>query len=265
MKKGDVSVLLRRVGLMKLTDDLRFYYFKFKKRKKNKQFLLNNPEANLPPDYLIYESFQIDYEEYYTKSKASAEWILSYFSKYISLSGIKVLDWGCGPGRIIRHMSHLLETGKVYGTDYNPASIEWCKNNLPGIEFNTNTLEAKLPYQDNYFNAIYGISIFTHLSEKMHFEWMDELKRILAPGGLIFLTSHGNAFIEKLTENESAAYHRGELIVRGMTAEGHRTYTAYHPKVFMEKLFEGMKILEHVETSSNNGKAQQDVWLVQKK
>jgi len=265
MKKGDVSIMLRRFGLMKLTDNLRFLYFKQKKRKKNKEFLLKHPDAKLPSDYLIYESFQLDYDEYYSKSRGTAEWILDYFKKYIPLTGVKILDWGCGPGRIIRHLPELLDkTSKIYGTDYNKSSITWCKKNLPGIEFNTNSLEARLPYQNDYFNAIYGISIFTHLSEKMHYEWIRELKRILAPGGIFFLTSHGNAFIEKLTESECISYDKGELIVRGMTTVGHRTYSAYHPIPFMKKLFEGMKILDHLEIPSNNGKAQQDIWIVQK-
>ncbi len=264
MKKGDISILLRRFGLMKLADDLRFLYFKLKKRKKNKLFHLKYPHAKLPPDYLIYESFQLDYDEYYTKSRKTAEWILTYLRKYISLTDINILDWGCGPGRILRHMPELLHNGNIYGTDYNNSSITWCKNNLSGIKFNTNTLEATLPYQENFFNAIYAISIFTHLSEKMHYEWMHELKRILIPGGVFFLTSHGDAFIEKLTEAEKNIYNKGELIVRGMTTEGHRTFTAYHPASFMKKLFEGMKILDHIETPSNGGKAQQDIWIVQK-
>lgn len=265
MKKGNISVLLRKLGLMKASDKARYLYFKNKNKAKNREFLKNNPTVKLPPDYLMYESFQIDYDEYFNKSRETAKWLLDYFKKNISIEGIRILDWGCGPGRLIRHIPDFLD-GKceVFGTDYNEKSIEWCKKNLPGIDFRTNTLKAQLPYDDNYFDVVYGISIFTHLSEKMHFEWIDELYRILKPGGILFLTSHGNAFIEKLTETEKDVFLKGELVERGMTVEGHRTFTAYHPELFMEKLFRKMKVLDHVVTPSNGGKAQQDIWIVQK-
>ena len=191
--------------------------------------------------------------------------MLDFFRKYVSLERIRILDWGCGPGRIIRHLPDLLDKkSEVFGTDYDVKSIEWCRKNLPGIDFQSNVLEAKLNYKDSFFDVIYGISIFTHLSEKMHFEWSLELYRIIKPGGILFITSHGTAFLEKLTETEKSNFLKGELVERGMTVEGHRTYTAYHPIEFIYKLFKQFKVLEHIETPSNGGKAQQDIWIVQK-
>ncbi len=265
MNKSNISIALRSFGLMKFADTLRFYFFKYKNRNKNLAFLDSNPDVAIPPDYLVYEAFQLDYDEYYTKSKDSAMWVLNYFKKYIPLSEIKILDWGCGPGRIIRHLPQLLDDkSRIYGTDYNKASIDWCKENINNVSFNWNGLEAKLPYKENFFNAIYGISIFTHLPEDLHYEWIRELKRVLAYGGVLFVTTHGISFVKKLTSAEAHKFEFGNIVIRGKTTAGHRTFTAYHPLKFMNKLFENMRILEHVEIPSNNGKAQQDIWIVQK-
>jgi ubiquinone/menaquinone biosynthesis C-methylase UbiE len=68
----------------------------------------------------------------------------------------------------------------------NNKTITWSRQNLKGISFNQNTLQANLPYSDNYFDIIYGISIFTHLSQQMHYDWYNELERILKPNGIIF-------------------------------------------------------------------------------
>jgi ubiquinone/menaquinone biosynthesis C-methylase UbiE len=267
MTKGDISILLRKLHLMQAVDKLRFYYFKIKHRKKNREFLQKHPEAALPPDYYIYEAFQLNYEEYLTKSKKTAQWILDFYIKHKKREPEKVLDWGCGPGRIIRHLPALLPaSSKIYGTDYNAKSIEWCKNNLKGIDFNKNSIDAILPYNDNYFDYIFGISIFTHLSAQKHAEWIEELTRVLKPGGLMMLTTHGNDFRVKLSKKELAAFDAGNIVVRDKVKEGHRTYTAYHPAEYMEKLFtgQGLKILEHVSPETISGKPQQDVWILEK-
>lgn len=267
MRKGQVSNILRSFGLIYLTDWIRYYIQSFTNRKVNREFKKNNPGVKLPPDYLIYESFQINYAKYYTGSIDTAKWVTGHIGKHIELKNLKILDWGCGPGRVIRHLPAVAGNGcEYYGTDYNQKSVEWCRENLPGITFSLNSLQASLPYPTDFFNAIYGISIFTHLSEPLHYEWFRELYRVLSPGGVLFLTTQGDNFKIKLTDRELANYEKGELIVRGKVKEGHRTFSAFHPEGFMKKLFADAEILEHIVTEPGNGKwLPQDIWLVRKK
>lgn len=266
MKRAQVSKLLRMFGLIYFTDWLRFHIKKFKNRKENNDFKINNPDIILPPDYLIYESFQMNYKKYYTDSIDTAKWLANHFKKHIELKNVTILDWGCGPARIIRHLPNVINNNcKYYGTDYNKKTIVWCKQNLKNIHFNLNTLEAKLPYKDNFMDVVYGISIFTHLSEKMHYDWFNELYRVLKPNGIMFITTQGTRFKVKLTNNELIPFEKGNLIVRGNVKEGHRTYSAFHPKKFMHKLFENMTILEHIESQKNSGKnPAQDIWIIRK-
>ncbi len=266
MNKGQISNILRKLRLIYLLDKLRFNIEKFKNRNENRAFIKEHSGIKLPPDYLIYESFQLNYRKYFTESFDTAAWVISYIQKYIRLKDKRILDWGCGPGRVIRHLPKAVDNGcSYYGTDYNAKTIDWCKKNLPGIEFNNNKLEAILPYYDNFFDAIYGISIFTHLSEQLHYDWMKELTRILKPGGIMFLTTQGDNFKVKLTGAELKKYESGHLIVRGNVKEGHRTYSAFQPIEFMKKLFEKLEILEHIETNpSNRSWIPQDIWIVRK-
>lgn len=266
MKKGHISNILRELGLIYLTDWIRYFIEQAKNRKINNDFRKNNPNVKLPPDYLIYESFQLNYEKYFTESIETAQWVIDHVSKHIELKDKKILDWGCGPGRVIRHLPMVAGNGcEYYGTDYNSKSIDWCTENIKGIHFNTNSLEAKLPYADNFFDVIYGISIFTHLSEQLHQDWYMELFRILKPEGVMFLTTHGDLFKVKLTDSEIDKYNRGKLIVRGKVKEGHRTYSAFQPKAFMETLFQDAEILEHIMPTPEEGKGlPQDIWIVKK-
>jgi len=224
-----------------------------------------NPDVILPPDYMIYESFQMNYENYYNDSVSTAKWLISYFEKYVELKSIKILEWGCGPARIIRHLPDLLDKScEIFGSDYNSNTINWCKKNIRDINFSKNNLQPPLEYQNNFFDIIYATSVFTHLSEEMHNAWFKELKRICKQNGIIFLTTHGDNCKSKLTGEELKLFEEGKLVVRGNVKEGHRTFAAYQPPEFMRKLFSDFELLEHVTREPEGNYIPQDVWIVRK-
>jgi len=267
VKRGDISKILRSLGLIYFTDFVRFFLEKKINKQSNIEFRKDYPDVVLPPDYLMYESFQLNYKKYYLDSIETAEWLVGHFKRHIDLENARVLDWGCGPGRVVRHMQKAIGSeSSFYGTDYNKNSIEWCSKYLKDVEFNLNSLEAKLPYETGFFNVIYGISIFTHLSEQMHHDWYKELVRVLKPNGILFLTTQGDNFLSKMTEEEITAYEKDELVVRGKVKEGHRTYSAFHPKGFMEQLFKDQIVAEHIVRKQENSVVPpQDIWIVKKK
>lgn len=265
MKRGAISNLLRKLRLIYITDWIQFYWQRFKNRKVNTAFKKAHPNVAIPPDYLLYESFQIHYPKYYIKSQEAAKNLVAHFTKHIPLNNKKVLDWGCGPARILRHLPELMDQGcSFYGTDYNTKTINWCSENLPNIQFNNNTLSASLPYDDNYFDIIYGLSIFTHLSAAMHTNWFNELYRILKPGGIMLITTQGTIYKDKLTAKERLDFDAGKLVVRGQVKEGHRTYSAFQPKPFMLDLVKQTEILEHIEQPVQGKWYPQDIWILRK-
>jgi SAM-dependent methyltransferase len=266
IKKGQISNLLRSLGLMRLTDHVGFYLQKFKNRHINKDFKLRNPTVKLPPDYLLYESFQLHYEKYYQGGFDTARWLIKHLEKHISLNNKRILDWGCGPGRLIRHLPQL--TGnkcEYFGTDTNQRSIEWCAQNLENIQFNKNPINAQLPYKDDFMDVIYGISILTHLSEQLQYDWSQELLRVLRPGGILFLTTQGDNFKEKLTDTELTKYLSDQVVIRGNVQVGHRTYSAFHPPGFIRHLFSNAEVAEHIRPDKTKNKSlPQDIWIVRK-
>ncbi|MDR2010118.1 MAG: class I SAM-dependent methyltransferase [Bacteroidales bacterium] len=263
--KSTLSNFIRNLGLIKFVDKLNFYIVLFKTRKQRNEFKKSHPDVALPPPFYMYETFGLNYESFYNKSESTAKWLISYFQKYSDLKNIKILDWGCGPGRVIRHLSVIMDPScEFHGSDYNKKYIDWCSKNIINVTFKTNQLIPPLNYEENTFDIIYGISIFTHLSEEMHHAWFCELMRVLKHGGILILTLHGDAFKEKLTKSERDDFEKGKLIVKSNTKEGHRTYTAFQPTSFVEKLVANNKILEHVCGSTKNGKIEQDLWVIKK-
>ena len=264
--KQRVVEFLRSLGLVYITDIFRYYLTSVKMAGKNRAYKAKHPGIAFPPPYTIYETFRLDYQRYYEKGHESAEWIRNEVSPFKELRNCHILDWGCGPGRVIRHMPDVIGNGcTFYGSDYNAEYVEWCSKNIPDVTFKKNELDPPLPFNDRQFDLVYGISIFTHLSEQKHWEWFNEHMRVLKPGGILFITTHGDITRSNLTSSEDAVYEKGELVVRSNVKEGHRMYVAYQPISFMHKLFKDKaRVLKHVPGSKQPWGLSQDVWVVEK-
>jgi SAM-dependent methyltransferase len=101
-----------------------------------------------------------------------------------------ILEFGCGDGRMIRWLAHLTGDREIWGTDIDAGRVFWCKQNLsPPFRFITTTTMPHLPFEDRYFGFVYAGSVFTHIDDLAD-AWIAELRRILRPGGRLFMTIH---------------------------------------------------------------------------
>lgn len=173
-----------------------------------------------------------------------------------------VLDFGCGCGRVIRQWKGL-NGPRVYGSDYNPRLVRWCRESLGFAKFSLNGLGTGLPYKDDKFDFIYTISVFTHLDERLQTFWINELKRVLMPGGLLYLTVHGESYKSRLSPEGLEKYKRGELVVAGKAYSGDNSCAVFHPAEYVRNnLAKGFDIVDFVPGDAND--AYQDVYLLKK-
>jgi 2-polyprenyl-3-methyl-5-hydroxy-6-metoxy-1,4-benzoquinol methylase len=107
------------------------------------------------------------------------------------LSIQKLLDWGCGCGRLTSLLCEYFAQSNVYGCDVDPRAIQWCSKNLNSIPFSVVPLYPPTDYEDRTFDVIIGCSVLTHLSRDVQFQWLEEMQRILRPQGLLFTSVHG--------------------------------------------------------------------------
>jgi SAM-dependent methyltransferase len=117
---------------------------------------------------------------------------------YRLAGGQRILDFGCGSGRMIRWLSSFADGGEIWGVDIRAEHILWCKHNLqPPFHFAVTTIVPHLPFEDRSFDLIYAGSVFTHIDDLVD-TWLLELRRVLKPGGRLYLTIHDNTTVSML-------------------------------------------------------------------
>jgi SAM-dependent methyltransferase len=258
--------ILRDIGLLSWADAARFWAVRAKYARSNRAFLREHPGAVLPPKFLMYDAYaHVNYREYFQKGRVNAAYIAKTAAHHFgSDRAITVCEWGCGPGRIIRHLPQLLARGsRVFGTDYNERTVAWCSANLPQVTFRLNGLAPPLPFSTGELDMLYAVSVLTHLSEEMHLTWMAECERVVRPGGLILFTVHGDRSTAGLSRQEHAAYEAGQLVVRGKVKEGSRTFVAFQsPRFMRDVLLRNVDLVLHNPSDAPPLAGPQDVYLV---
>lgn len=108
-----------------------------------------------------------------------------------ALEGRRILDFGCGAGRMIRHALPEAASNEIWGCDIDARSIAWLEENLsPPLHVFRNDELPPLPQPDGHFDLITALSVFTHLTDSWS-TWLLELHRVLADDGLLIATVGG--------------------------------------------------------------------------
>lgn len=104
-------------------------------------------------------------------------------------------EFGVGCGRIARHfLSQPLR--EFYGSDVDSTLVEWCTANLEArqgrtVRFFSNSYLPPLDLEDGSIDVLYSISVITHMTEEAQLQWLNELSRVVKPGGVLLLSYLG--------------------------------------------------------------------------
>ena len=255
--------ILRKMHLLPLADFIWFLRDYWMNRESNARFIKKHPDVNVPPPMMLYDiQGNCDYSGFYSSGRSHAHEISRIISSVRPGKTLKILEWGCGPARVIRHMGSLDDSDwELWGSDYNRQTISWCQQHFSNIHFLHNNLEPPLPAENELFDVIYCISVFTHLSEERHYQWVSEIIRLLRPGGLFIGTFHGEHYRVDLTEEEKRKFDSGELVVRDKIIEGKKNFGAFHSDSFVSRLFSSFISVRKLDDSHG---FRQTVWVAVK-
>jgi SAM-dependent methyltransferase len=116
----------------------------------------------------------------------------------------QVLDFGCGWGRIMRFLLKDIDPSKLRGIDVSDEMIAFCEKEFRWGTFTRNDPFPPTQFPAESFDFIYALSVFSHLSEDAHRKWLEEFKRILAPGGVLIATTWGRELITRCRDSRGA-------------------------------------------------------------
>ncbi len=101
-------------------------------------------------------------------------------------SGDKILDVGCGNGRLYDVFKE--KDINYSGIDNSEQLIKIAKEKFPETDFHVADI-LKIPFPDNSFDKVYCIAVLHHIpSKQLRTEALKELRRVLKLDGLLILT-----------------------------------------------------------------------------
>lgn len=131
-----------------------------------------------------------DQRKYWTEKGAAKEFTtpleLGLFSANVAKDA-RILDFGCGYGRTLAELRDAGYTN-LTGIDFSEPLVSRGLDENPGLDLRAYP-GGPLPFEDNRFDAALMLAVFTCMPEtRTQAETLLELKRVLRPGGLLYVT-----------------------------------------------------------------------------
>ena len=134
------------------------------------------------PDYTMgfSEEFLESLRRY--TAEASAGYLLPYLRP-----GLRLLDFGCGPGNISVGLAKAIDPGELHGIDMEESQIELARSVVAAGGRDNATFHVgditDMPFEDGYFDVAHCHNVLMHIPDTG--AALAEVKRVLKPGGIL--------------------------------------------------------------------------------
>jgi cyclopropane fatty-acyl-phospholipid synthase-like methyltransferase len=200
-----------------------------------------NAFRNPPPDI----QKRSNYAEV-TKSYEIAASFLRFVYGHLDSRPERVLDFGCGWGRMLRLLKFADLAGELHGCDIDLIPLEWARRAIPDVMLTRSQTFPPCMYRDAAFDLVYAYSVFSHLSPEACKAWLAELRRIVKPDGYVCVTTQGLKGLEWVAgnpmfgelglPNAAERYQAGEFLYAVWSPDLPHYGHAAIPRVYFEQL-----------------------------
>jgi len=178
-----------------------------------------------------------------------------------------MLDWGCGCGWVVSLFMKNVRIHEVYGYDIDRETAEWCSRYQKPGHFSVINPFPPTHYPNNMFDIIISGSVLSYFQREVQLSWLQEMKRIIIPGGLFFASVHGD-FAASFTPPQEEVKKNGisdsamDPNLDGIAPEGYYR-SVYQTKCYtVRELGKYFRVVDYQERVMDNF---QDLVILQKK
>lgn len=146
--------------------------------------------------------------------------VLSLARKHVrkAPADLRILDFGCGWGRILRFFLRDVPHSSLQGCDCWDEILEISRSHNKWCTFSQVGAFPPSAFPDESFDVVYLYSVFSHVSEECHLQWMREFRRILKPGGIVVATTRSIDYLRRMDRNRKSQVSQG--LMTSMLATG---------------------------------------------
>ena len=114
--------------------------------------------------------------------------------------GRRVLEFASGYGRLTRHLKALLPDNALTASDIHPRACDLLRD-VVGVDAVVSATDPDDLGIEGGYDFIFVLSLFSHLPKVPFERWLAKLYDLLAPGGVLMFTTHGEFTIRKNVEH----------------------------------------------------------------
>eukprot|EP01007_Sphenomonas_quadrangularis_P000211 NODE_1079_length_1014_cov_53.398964_g895_i0.p1 GENE.NODE_1079_length_1014_cov_53.398964_g895_i0~~NODE_1079_length_1014_cov_53.398964_g895_i0.p1 ORF type:complete len:270 (+),score=26.03 NODE_1079_length_1014_cov_53.398964_g895_i0:32-811(+) len=214
----------------------------------------------LTTHYVTSKEFEEQQKGFWNKTAGEKEFKTPFrpelWQQYVPDKSAKVLDWGCGSGRII---ASLIQLGysNVEGLENAVRVSELAKSRLPGVPIHLATSKRTSLRSESYDVVILFETLSCICVNFEQIRLLDEIKRVLKPGGLLIV----NEFLIHEDDRNIARYNDLQEMYSqldlpyGVFEHPEGVILRHHDEAYLMHLFDGFDRLEWIQDTfmtSNN-------------
>jgi len=159
----------------------------------------------------------------------------------------RILDFGAGCGRLLRHLLPRVPLARIWACDTDYSAVAWLQENMPRVHTRINNEMAPLAFAPALFDLVLAVDVFTAFDEATQDGWLEELKRVTRPGGILLITTNGRKnWTDALSTEPELKAHESCLTQTGFcaTPESGRLRSFHHPAYIQERWARWLGVLD---------------------
>jgi ubiquinone/menaquinone biosynthesis C-methylase UbiE len=166
---------------------------------------------------------------------------------------IRIIDFGAGIGGSVPYVHKYFSNVDLTCLDLSERSLEVAEKRFPSQARFVTFDGAHLPFPDDHFDISYAMCVFHHIDHAEHVSLLRELRRVIRPGGRLFIFEHNPynpltvRVVNQCPFDENAHLVRGGEMRQRMLAAGFAIAKIRY-RIFFPNALRALRPLEKVLT-----------------